>query len=597
LAQTEEIVLTRSRGRRAAACTLLLLSCLFPATARAAERVRIEVDGLDRDLRRNVTASLSLEEARKDKDLTEERIRRLHAKGEDEIKTALQPFGYYRPDVKATLSREGDAWVARYEVDQGPPLHVTNLDVRVEGAGSDDPWFRQDVQEFPLQPGETLYHPDYEAGKQSLVDHAATNGYLDADFQTNEIRVDLDAYTADVVVHFTTGPRYRFGPVTFEQNFLDPDLLRGYVTFKEGEYLDVDELLEMQNALSDSPYFQRVEVLTRRDLAQGDAVPIVVNLTPSKHQRWSGGAGYGTDTGPRGTVALELRRINRKGHRGNVEVRGSQIEQSLKAQYQIPGAFPRTDVLTFSLGYSDIHTDTSESKSSLVGVGRTQARGTWREAIALNLQREDFEVGLDKGRSDLLIPQATWTRVRADDRISATRGDRVEFTLRGADESVLSNASFLQVSAQGKLIHSFADRFRFITRLQVGHTETDQIRELPPSIRFFAGGDQSVRGYGYQQLGPLDEAGNVIGGEDLLTGSVELEYRFLEKWLFLEKWGVAVFYDTGNAMRSFSGSLEEGAGVGLRWVSPIGPIRADAAFALTEPGTPVRFHLTVGPDL
>jgi translocation and assembly module TamA len=173
----------------------------------------------------------------------------------------------------------------------------------------------------------------------------------------------------------------------------------------------------------------------------------------------------------------------------------------------------------------------------------------------------------------------------------------VEFTLRGADESLLSNASFLQVSAQGKLIRSFADRFRFITRLQVGHTETDQLRELPPTIRFFAGGDQSVRGYGYQQLGPLDEAGHVIGGEDLLTGSVELEYRFLEKWLFLEKWGVAVFYDTGNAMRSFSGSLEEGAGVGLRWVSPIGPIRADAAWALTEPGTPVRFHLTVGPDL
>lgn len=575
--------------------SLVLLLLLDPA--QAAERVRIEVEGLDRDLRRNVTASLSLEEARGDKDLTEERIRRLHAKAEEEIATAMQPFGYYRPDVKSTLSRDGDTWVARYEIDQGPPLKVTNLDVRVDGAGSDDPWFRQNVQEFPLQQGETVYHPDYEAGKQKLVDDAARNGYLDADFQRNEIRVDLDAYTADVAVHFTTGPRYRFGPTTFNQDFLDPDLLRGYVTYKEGEYLDVDEVLQMQNALSDSPYFQRVEVLTRRELAEGDQVPIEVNLTPAKPQRWSVGAGYGTDTGPRGTLALELRRINRQGHRGTVEVRGSQIEQSFQAQYQIPGAYPRTDVLTFSVGYSDLRTDTSESQSSLVGVGRTQARGNWREALALNLQREDFEVGLDEGRSELLIPQSTWTRVRADDRISATHGDRVEFTLRGADESLASNASFLQVSAQGKLIRSFADRFRFITRLQAGHTETEQLRELPPTIRFFAGGDQSVRGFGYQELGPLDEAGNVIGGEDLLAGSVEVEYRFLEKWLFLEKWGVAVFYDTGNAMRSFSGSLEEGAGVGLRWVSPIGPIRADAAWALSEPGTPVRFHLTVGPDL
>lgn len=583
------------RNRTAGATSLALL--LFLGTARADERVRIEVEGLDRTLRRNVVASLSLEDARGDKDLNEERIRRLHARGEEEIATALQPFGYYRPDVVATLSRDGDTWVARYEVDPGPPLKVTSLDVRVEGEGSDDAWFQRDVREFPLQEGEDLFHPDYEGGKQRFVDDAAKNGYLDADFQTNEIRVDLDAYTADVVLHFATGPRYRFGPVTFNQDFLDPDLLRGYVTFEQGEILDVDELLQMQNALSDSPYFQRVEVLTRRDLAQGVEVPIEVNLTPSKHQRWSAGAGYGTDTGPRGTVALELRRINRQGHRGNVEVRGSQIEKSGQAQYQIPGAYPRTDVLTFSLGYSDLRTDTSESKSSLVGVGRTQARGEWREALALNLQREDFEVGLDEGRSELLIPQATWTRVRADDRISARHGDRVEFTLRGADESLASNASFVQVSAQGKLIRSFADRFRFITRLQVGHTETEQLRELPPTIRFFAGGDQSVRGFGYQDLGPLDEAGNVIGGEDLLAGSVELEYRFLEKWLFLEKWGVAVFYDTGNAMRSFSGSLEEGAGVGLRWVSPIGPIRADAAWALSEPGTPVRFHLTVGPDL
>ena len=579
----------------AGASPLVLL--LLLGTARADERVRIEIDGLERDLRRNVLASLSLEDARDDDDLNEERIRRLHARGEDEIATALQPFGYYRPDVQASLSRDGAIWVARYDVDPGPPLKVASLDVRVEGEGADDPWFQRDVREFPLQQGEPLYHPDYEGGKQRFVDDAASNGYLDADFQTSEMRVDLDAYTADVVLHFATGPRYRFGPVTFNQDFLDPDLLRGYVTFEQGEILDMDELLEMQNALSDSPYFQRVEVVPRRDLAQGVEVPIEVSLTPSKHQRWSAGAGYGTDTGPRGTVALELRRINRQGHRGNVEVRASQIEKSGQAQYQIPGAYPRTDVLTFSLGYSDLQTDTSESQSSLVGVGLTQARGQWREALALNFQREDFEVGLDEGRSELVIPQATWTRVRADDRISATHGDRVEFTIRGADESVGSNASFLQAAAQGKLIRSFADRFRFITRLQVGHTETEQLRELPPTIRFFAGGDQSIRGYGYQDLGPLDEAGNVIGGEDLLAGSVELEYRFLEKWLFLEKWGVAVFYDTGNAMRSFSGSLEEGAGVGLRWVSPIGPIRADAAWALTEPGTPVRFHLTVGPDL
>ncbi|MFP5289126.1 MAG: POTRA domain-containing protein, partial [Thermoanaerobaculia bacterium] len=97
----------------------LALTVLLPATVRA-EKVRIEVEGLDRDLRRNVVANLSLEEARDDDDLNEDRIRRLHASAPEEIETALQPFGYYRPGVQSALEREGDTWVARYTVEPGP---------------------------------------------------------------------------------------------------------------------------------------------------------------------------------------------------------------------------------------------------------------------------------------------------------------------------------------------------------------------------------------------------------------------------------------------------------------------------------------------
>lgn len=576
---------------------LVLTALLLPTAARAAERVRIEIEGLDRDLRRNVLATLSLEEAKGDDDLAEDRIRRLHANAPDEIKLALQPFGYYRPAVQSALEREGDTWVARYTVEPGPPLKVTRRDLQVLGEGSGDPGFRELVQEFPLTEGETVFHPDYEAGKTAFEEYAAENGYLDAAFQTNEIRVDLGSYTSDVILLYDTGPRYRFGPVIFNQDFLDPNLLKGYVTWEQGEPLNVNELLEVQNALSDSPYFQRVEVVPRQEQAQALEVPIEITLIASRRQRWTAGAGYGTDTGPRGTVGLELRRINRRGHRGQSEVRISNIEKSFSANYQIPGPYPRTDVLTFQVGYADLRPETSRSQSALVGVGLTQARGSWREAFGLNFQREDFEVGLDEGISELLIPQASWNQVKADDRISATKGHRLQLDLKGADESLLSNASFLQAKVEGKLIHSFADRFRFISRVQVGYTQTDQFRELPPTMRFFAGGDQSVRGFEYQALGRRDEAGNVIGGEALLTGSLELEYRFLQKWRFLEKWGVAAFYDAGNATESFSGSLERGAGVGLRWVSPIGPIRADVAWALTEPDRPLRFHLTVGPDL
>ena len=552
--------------------------------------LRVEVEGVGRDLERNIRSVLSLE--REDKDeLNEERIRRLHADAPAEIEEALQPFGYYKPLVRSQLRQDGERWIARYEVDSGPRIQVASLDLRIVGDGANDPNFRRIAADFPVKRGEGLFHPDYESGKDRLTDLAAESGYLDATFTANQIRVDLERYRADVVLHYDTGPRYRFGDVRFNQDVLDPELLTGYVNFKKGEPLDVNKVLELQSALSDSPYWSRVEVVTNQKEARGLEVPIEVNLVASKTMRFSGGLGYGTDTGPRASGAWELRRINRRGHRGQVEVTGSEIERSLEMSYLIPGPYPRTDVLSFNAAYAQEITDTSESETGLIGAQRTQSRGGWREALSLTYQREDYEVGLDQGVSNLLVPGASWERVKADDRIDTTNGYRLRFAAQGAEGSLLSDSSFLQGQIEAKAIRSLGERHRLIGRTQAGYTATDEFRELPPRFRFFAGGDRSVRGFGYQDLGREDEAGNLIGGEALLTASLEYEVRFLEKW------GAAVFYDTGNAFKTFGDPLEYGAGIGARWRSPIGPIRADFAWALSEEGRPFRFHLNIGPDL
>ncbi len=586
------------QARHLIACLGLLLA-LIPGPVHAA-KVKVEIDGVKRDLERNIRSLLSLAQEDDDK-LDEARIRRLHAQAPEEIGVALQPFGYYKPQVRSTLEREGERWVARYTIEEGPPIKIASVDLAIVGAGEDDPGFRGIAEDFPVRHGEVLFHPDYEQGKKALVDRAAEAGYLDAKFEASTVRVDLERYRADVVMHFQTGPRYLFGDVRFEQDVLDPALLVGYVTFKKGEPLDVNKVLELQNSLSDSPYWSRVEVVTRQEEAEGLEVPIQVNLVPAKTMRFSGGAGYGTDTGPRVSGAWELRRINRRGHRGEVAIKVSEIEQSLEASYQIPGAFPRTDVLSLNTAYARKITDTSESETGLIGAQRTQTRGGWREALSLAFQREDFTVGLDSGISNLVVPGVSYERVRADDRIFTTRGYRLFGSLQGASASALSDSSFLQASIEGKAIRTVGARNRLIGRAQVGYTTTDEFRELPPRFRFFAGGDRSVRGYAYQGLGEPDTAGNVIGGEALLTGSLEYEFRLNDIRVFnkfsLEKFGLAAFYDAGNACHDFSCELEQGAGVGLRWLSPIGPIRADIAWALTEPGHPLRFHLNIGPDL
>ncbi|MFL6197360.1 MAG: autotransporter assembly complex protein TamA [Thermoanaerobaculia bacterium] len=568
---------------------LLLVLAALPAPLHAA-RVKVEVEGVRRDLERNIRSALSLERE-DDGKLDEVAIRRLHDEATGEIEEALQPFGYYKPQIRAELRQEGDRWIARYEVDEGPAIKIASVDLRLTGAGADDPKFQRVTADFPVKRGAVLFHPDYEQGKKLLTDLAAEEGYLDAAFQANQVRVDLERYRADVVVHYDTGPRYRFGEVRFNQNVVDPDLLQGYVNFKPGEPLDVNKVLELQNAISDSPYWSRVEVVTRQDQARGLEVPIEVNLVPAKTMRFSGGLGYGTDTGPRVTGAWELRRINRRGHRGEAAVRASQIEQGLSLSYMIPGPYPRTDVLSFNAAYQREDTNSSLSETGLIGAQRTQSRGGWREALSLTFQREDFEVGLDNGISNLLVPGASWERVKADDRIYTTNGYRLLLSAQGAEGSLLSDASFLQGSVEGKVIRTLGERHRLIGRAQVGYTATDEFRELPPRFRFFAGGDRSVRGYAYESLGEKDEAGNTIGGEALLVGSLEYEVRFLDKW------GAAVFYDAGNAFHDFGGGLEQGAGFGLRWRSPIGPIRADVAWALSDPDHPLRFHLNIGPDL
>ena len=566
--------------------------------ARAAESLRVEIDGLSGELRKNALANLQIEKSRKDKDLDESRIRRLHGQAPDEIQQALQPFGYYRVVVDASLGHEGATWVARYKVDEGPQLKVAARDIQLLGEGASDDGFQQVAHAFPLHEGEALMQVAYEVGKKAFDDYAAAHGYLDGKFLVSQIQIDLATYTSSIVLHYQTGPLYRFGPVRFHQHFLRPSLLQGYIRFKQGDPLAAPQMLLLQESLADSTYFQRVEVVPRRDEAEGVEVPIDDNLVPARPQKWTAGLGYGTDTGPRGTLGLELRHLNELGHRFTSEGKVSLIEKSVRMDYLVPGFYPRTDVLDFTVAYADLRPKTSHSENLLVGPSYSFGVARWRQAIALDYQRETYTVGVDKGVSALVIPQDTWTRVYADDRIYPSHGEKYTFIARGGAKALASDVNFAQLVADAKFVQSLdrRRRFRLISRVTGGYTATGDFRHLPPTERFFAGGDQSVRGYAYQGIGAHDVEGNVIGGPDTLVASAEFEYR-LEQWQRLQKFGLAVFYDAGTAGFSFGGGMKQGTGLGVFWISPIGLVRVYVATALSLPGHPLRLHLTIGPDL
>ena len=572
---------------------ILFLTQPAPAPAQAGTRVKVRIEGVEGALERNVRAVMEIARAAENGPMPRARAGQLHNRAEQDIGVALEPFGYYRPGVEKSLKQEGDELVARYVIDPGPVVRLRTVSVELSGPGADAPAFREAAAAFPLRAGDTLRHVPYEAGKLLLLQVSSDSGYLDADFDTSVVHVDRERGSADITVRFRTGPRFRFGPVTFEQDILDPAFLRTRVAFRPGDPWQQHRLLELQTALAEDPYFARVEVLPRREAADDSLrVPVRVVLEPRSRQEIEVGLGYGTDTGPRGRTASLWRWLNRRGHHAEAELRLAFLEQSATAQYKIPAVGHPTGLVTFAAGYARRDPRTSDSRALTGAVKFLRRRLGWRETLSLSYQRESFEVGLERGVANLLILGGSWERSRKDERVFPRRGLTTRAAVQGSRSGLVASTSFLRLEAGADAIYGFARRMRVLARTDLGYLFTGEFGELPPSIRFFTGGDRSVRGFAHQDLGARDPLGNVVGGSALVVGSLEVDFQVHNNWT------VAVFTDAGSATHRLGfGDLEQGVGGGIRFISPVGPIRVDAAFAVSRPGAPFRLHLSVGPDL
>lgn len=569
---------------------ILLLFLTGISAAQAATSVSVTLDGLDREQKKNVLAYLTIEQQRKADDLTERRIRRYHSRATREIREALQPYGYYQPVIKASLERDGDNWEARYDIDPGPPVIISDIELQLEGAGSDDEAIHNMEELLPVQVGDQLVHAEYEQAKKRLRGAAIEQGYRQARFLKSEVRVEQASNQAEIILHLDTGNRAYFGPVRFEGGEISDELLSRYIPFKTGDVWSEKKLLELQRGLVDSGYFSSVNIVPQAAAGVDDLVPLDVILTPHKRQKYSFGLGFSTNLGVQGSVGWLHRRINQYGHRLSAETSVSTVRQDASATYAIPLYRPRTDVLEISGIYRNEDTVDVQSEVTEFRVSRNFKRGRWREVLSVGYKHEVDDLADSEGISNLLIPKATWTLVKADNRLFSTEGYRLDLEVSGSAEALLSDATFLQGIVSNKLVRPAGTRGRLIVRTEAGATATGNFKSLPATIRFFTGGDNSVRGYDYKSLAPENEDGDLIGGKYLLVGSVEYDYNVYGKWY------LAAFYDIGNAFNDLPVNAASGAGVGVRWLSPVGMVRVDVASALSEDGNPWRLHITFGPD-
>ena len=572
---------------------VLLLAIAFSAFA-AESRLRVVISGVDKEMEQNIRAFMSIAQEEDSRGLTGPRVRRLYRKSLEELRTALQPFGYYDPQVESSLEEAGAGWLATYRIDPGEPVRVSKLDVVILGEGADDPALARLAEKFPLQKGDVFVHARYEEGKRLLLRRALNNGYLNSNYVEHQARVYPDRHVVEIRLVLATGIRFHFGKVTFSDAVVKQELLERFSNIREGESYSAEKLIDLQNGLFDSDYFSRVEVSPRPEQAVGREVPVFVDLAPSRRHRYSFGIGYGTDTKLRGSLGYNNRRINRRGHRFRSTLRFSKLRESLSAGYIIPFRNPKTDFWEVMATMVNDHPDDGrEEQTYIVGVSRQiSPRKNWIETWYLDYRRDSFRLGDEFGDSKLLVPGLTIDRIKGKSRAHVQAGNRLTLEMRGGHKKLFSDVSFFQPLLTLKFIQSITPKNRILLRGDVAATVIDGFGDLPLSLRYYAGGDTSVRGYGYQRLGPKNSSGDAIGGKQKLVGSIEYDY------LFREKWSVAAFVDTGNAFDEWNDfSLERGAGFGVRWYSPVGPLRIDLAWPVSVGGKDPRLHLIFGPEL
>lgn len=568
-------------------------------------RVEVKISGVENELLDNVRAFLSIAELEPEKSLlplplpgtktpehTDSEVRRLHRRAEKEIRQALQPFGYYEPIVTSSLTRIDDRWIAEYRIATGPPVVLQAIDIRVEGPGREEASIKKVLETIELETGQRLEHARYETAKKDLLDAALAAGYLDARYTRSELRVSQLHKRADIVLILDTGAQYFFGDINIEQDILRPELVARYVKLRPGTPFDARLLLDLQLALSDSGYFSRVEVRVDRKRAVDFRIPVTVETEPAKPRRYGIGAGFGTDTGPRLSLAAEFRRLNRRGHSILTELRTSRIKNSIGLQYHVPIKNVSTDRLLFSAKReSEQVGDDGKSNRTKLGISQNTRWKNYQRRLYINYQKENFDIGDDDDSVTYLIPGASLSRLRSGNLLWIRRGYSWSADLRGSAGQWLSETSFLRGEVAARVVLPLGPRSRLLLRGRAGSTGVEDFSRLPTSERFFAGGDQSVRGYGYQRIGPEDDSGDVVGGRNLLVGSVELDR------LFIGNFGAAVFVDSGDAFDSGSPDFKTGAGAGFRWRSPVGMLRIDLAHPFTDTGNNFRLHISIGMDL
>jgi translocation and assembly module TamA len=518
--------------------------------------------------------------------------------------TALAALGYYQPDLQVTVVKEKEPWVLTLKVESGEPTLWEQLDIQISGEAEALPAFAEIPELSGLQPGSRMEHGQYDKAKSLLLSRAVQLGFFDGELKQARLEIDRDDQIANVRLEYQSGQRYRFGATRFVGSDLVPELLEVLLPYQEGDPYDMEALNQLHHSLVQTGYFAGVKVLPLVDVRQRGQVPILVELIPAKSHRVNLGLGYATDTEERATIIWRTPVINRYGHSQETKIEFSRVNPYLRFIYDIPLSDPNNDLLQLQLGlerndYADLTSDMKHAR-----VGRRITQGLWIWQYYLRYLDESWDIFNDNNDSQFVMPGITLAHTwRKGKVIDPDEGFRQLYELEMGAADLFSDANIVRFKARYTWVMRFWQNHRWVVRANLGasHFQDSLLEDVPPSLRFYAGGDDSIRGFDYQSLGPTinytDEQGQpqtlTVGGRYLAVGSLEHQYYLNDNWR------VALFTDFGNAFDDVEESVEPvySVGAGIHWLSVVGPIKIEFARAISEDNPGWRLHLNIGAEL
>src|SRR6056297_40110 len=628
---------------------LALAVLLVPATL-AAQPVITEISGIDGEMRANVEASLSVKQAEDLEQVSVWRLRQMASDTREEVRQALEPFGFYSANVSVRLEEpagEAAPWRARVQIAPGEPVIVNAVAISISEPASTVEAFNAWRAGWPLPEGSVLRHRPYEQSLSELEQIAESHGFFDARFARRVIRVDPERKEAGIEVDYAAGNRYVIGEIDYGDTGFNEDLMRAQTIVEPGSPYLSSELDRQREVLVRTGYFDQVVVQQQRN-PDSSTVDLTYDLKKRPPNTYRVLAGFGTDTGARLQLGWTRHYLSDRGDRLDTRFGAQQTDSEfvLRSNYQNPygnqpGNFLTGEVLLKRerdrFRFEDI--DRIEPVFDPFGGNRNQAQLTvgrlrerpvldrpfepLRERLFVTYLNEQFDAFSQSSLSDEqiallranpgLLPfldtdtntvalGAEWTLFQLVGEGFAAEGMYAQARVLGSAAPLGSDTSFLQGYLNARWHWRFLPRHKLLVRGEVGYTAADtttlnlsipgdprqlrlDITELPELFRFKAGGDRSVRGYGYEALST-----NRNGANHTLVGSMEYEYNFAGDF------AAAAFYDIGNAFNDFAEpNLKRGAGLGLRWYTLIGPVQLDVARALDDDS--FRIHFTIGTKL